>query len=218
MRIHLKLSPNKEIVPFNNQPILTGAIHKWIGENVLHDDVSLYSFSNLMNGEILKKGLNFENGSLWFISSYDNELIKKIISGIRTDPFINYGMEVKEVIIQENPDLSGIDHFKLASPVFIKRTIGNKEKHYVYDDPDSDKFLTDTLKTKMKKVGLIDNSIEIKFDRSYPRAQTKLIAYNNIKNKVNWCPIIIKGDPKTKVFAWNVGVGNSTGIGFGAIQ
>jgi CRISPR/Cas system endoribonuclease Cas6 (RAMP superfamily) len=35
---------------------------------------------------------------------------------------------------------------------------------------------------------------------------------------VNWCPIIIKGKPETKLFAWNVGLGNSTGIGFGAIK
>jgi CRISPR/Cas system endoribonuclease Cas6 (RAMP superfamily) len=29
--------------------------------------------------------------------------------------------------------------------------------------------------------------------------------------------VIIEGKPETKLFAWDVGIGNSTGIGFGAI-
>jgi CRISPR-associated endoribonuclease Cas6 len=45
-----------------------------------------------------------------------------------------------------------------------------------------------------------------------------MIIYKGIANKANWCPVIIKGRPETKLFAWNVGLGNSTGIGFGAIK
>jgi hypothetical protein len=41
--------------------------------------------------------------------------------------------------------------------------------------------------------------------------------YRNISMRVNKCPVIIKGRPETKSFAWNVGIGNSTGIGLGAI-
>ena len=70
----------------------------------------------------------------------------------------------------------------------------------------------------MKKVGLEDDRLEISFDLKYPKAGTKLIDYSGIKNRANWCPVIIKGKPETKLFAWNVGLGNSTGIGFGAIQ
>jgi CRISPR-associated endoribonuclease Cas6 len=64
----------------------------------------------------------------------------------------------------------------------------------------------------------VDDNLEIRFEKNYSKAKTKLIAYNGIKNKTNWCPVIIKGKPETKFFAWNVGLGNSTGIGFGAIK
>jgi CRISPR-associated endoribonuclease Cas6 len=70
----------------------------------------------------------------------------------------------------------------------------------------------------MKLAGLEDDTLEIQFDRENPRATTKLINYKEIKNRTNWCPVIIKGKPETKLFAWNVGIGNSTGIGFGAIK
>ena len=77
--------------------------------------------------------------------------------------------------------------------------------------------MTETLKSKMKLVNLEDETLKIAFDKSYSKAKTKLITYNGINNKASLCPLIIKGKPKTKAFAWNVGIGNSTGIGFGAI-
>ena len=42
--------------------------------------------------------------------------------------------------------------------------------------------------------------------------------YNGVENKASWCPVIVEGKPETKAFAWNVGLGNSTGIGLGAIK
>ena len=41
---------------------------------------------------------------------------------------------------------------------------------------------------------------------------------NGIKNKASICPVIVKGTSEQIAFAWNVGVGNSTGIGFGALN
>jgi CRISPR-associated endoribonuclease Cas6 len=62
-----------------------------------------------------------------------------------------------------------------------------------------------------------DESLKIRFDTSVNGAKTKIIDYRGIKNRVNMCPVIIEGKPASKEFAWNVGVGNSTGVGFGAI-
>jgi CRISPR-associated endoribonuclease Cas6 len=70
----------------------------------------------------------------------------------------------------------------------------------------------------MKLAGIEDNGLSIKFDTDYPRASTKMLNYNGIKNRASWCPVFIEGEPETKLFAWNVGLGNSTGIGFGAIK
>ena len=33
MRLYLTLSKNTTVVPFNNQHLLTGCMHKWLGEN-----------------------------------------------------------------------------------------------------------------------------------------------------------------------------------------
>ncbi len=79
-------------------------------------------------------------------------------------------------------------------------------------------LLTETLKRKLKIAGLPDDKINVSFQSDYSGAKTKIIYYNNIGNKVNICPVIIEGTPEQIAFAWNVGVGNSTSIGFGALK
>lgn len=218
MRIHITTTPSKEIVPFNYQPALTGALHKWIGKNKIHDSLSLYSFSWLKGGQAKKDGLLFESGASFFISMYDNILLKKVIEGIREKPDINYGLEVTDVLIQEDEEFGTRHTFYAASPILIKRRLNGKIKHYTWDDDKAGELLTETLQNKLDTAGIEGENVNVKFDSTYQYAKTKIIKYNGIGNKVNLCPVIIKGTPEQLTFAWNVGLGNSTGIGFGAIK
>jgi len=218
MRILLKIRTTNKIIPFDHQTLLTGSIHKWLGWNEEHGEVSLYSFSRLEGGKNTPKGLQFTSETYFFISSFDPELIKKLIAGIQSDPTMFYGLTVSEIIIQEDPDLSERTLFHVASPIFLKRRVGEKIEHIVYDDVRADGCLKETLLTKMAKAGIADDSFNIRFEKNYPKAGTKKITYNNVQNRASWCPVVIEGKPETKLFAWNVGLGNSTGIGFGAIK
>lgn len=222
MRIHLKISSDGSVVPFDHQKKLTGTIHKWIGEeNIEHGSISLYSFSMLTNGKkgVKGNGLVFEEGTSFFISAYDSGLIKNIVSSIQTDPTLFSGLKVQEIIIQENPDLTDKEYFLVASPVLVKRKMENdKVKHFAYNEKECAIFLAETLQSKMAKVGIVDETLEIAFDQTYFKAKSKVVHYNGVQNKANVCPVIIKAKPETKVFAWNVGIGNSTGIGLGAIK
>jgi CRISPR-associated endoribonuclease Cas6 len=199
--------------------MLTGTIHKWLGnQNKEHGEVSLYSFSWLNGGKAEKKNLVFKDGASMFISAYDSNLLSVLINNIKDIPEMFCGLKVTELIIQENPNFNDSENFAIASPVFIKRKEGDKIKHVLYSEAVAGKYLTETLKTKMAKAGLTDDSLDIQFDTTYKRATTKLINYNGVKNKANWCHVIIKGKSESKAFAWNVGLGNSTGIGFGALK
>jgi len=218
MRLYLILTPNKELVPFNYQEKLVGAFHKWIGRNRIHDDISLYSLSWLDGGKGYKKGLSFKSGACWFISSPDVAMIKRLIKNIQKDPVVAFGMVVKEVVLKETPNFPNRVRFNVSTPVFIKRTIGEREIHYTFNDENVNQLLTETLKSKLKKAGLAIDNIHVSFDVTYPKAKTKLITYKGIKNKANFCPVILEGSPEAIAFAWNVGIGNSTGIGFGALE
>ncbi len=218
MRIHLITTGTKKTIPFNYQHILTGALHKWAGRNIVHDEMSLYSFSWLQGGEPLKNGLAFHQGARYFISSSNDGFIKSIIGGIKADPEIAFNLKVQEIVIQEDPAFKNKEKFHAASPIFIRRHVDGKDIHYSFREKESNKLLTETLKNKLKKAGINNAGVEVSFDDNYPNAKTKIISYNDIGNKVNICPVIIKGSPKQIAFAWNVGVGNSTGIGFGALK
>lgn len=218
MRIHLKIKFSNQTVPFEHQHLFVGTIHKWLGRNEEHGDISLYSFSRLEGGKATKDGLIFEKGATCFFCSFHVGLIKRLISGIQADPTMFFGLSVEELIIEEDPELSNRELFFPGSPIFIKRRNGERIEQIFFDDPRSSEYLKETLLTKMEKAGLVDDSFNIRFDLSYSKAGTKMITYKGIKNKASWCPVIIEGKPETKLFAWNVGLGNSTGIGFGAIK
>jgi len=218
MRLHIKIKTKNQIVPFNHQHLLTGVVHKWLGWNQEHGDLSLYSFSRLEGARTAKDGLLFENQSSFFFSAWDENLVKRLIGGIQEDPMMFNGMQVTEVIMQPTPDLTEKELFYPASPIFIKRQTENNTEHIIYDDPHANQYLKETLANKMHKAGMNDETLDVRFDLSYPRAGTKLITYKNIKNRANWCPVLIKGEPETKAFVWEVGLGNSTGVGFGAVK
>jgi CRISPR-associated endoribonuclease Cas6 len=218
MRIHLRILSNNCIIPFSHQHLLVGTIHKWLGWNDLHGGLSLFSFSRIEKCKANNKGLQLENYSSMFISAFDDEVIKQLISGIQNDQTMFSGLSVTDIMLEEDPDLSTRDHFYVASPILIKRPDGERINHFRFDNEQSNELLKETLVNKMNKAGIVDETFEIQFDKNYPAAKTMLIDYNGIQNRANWCHVIIKGKPETKLFAWNVGLGNSTGIGFGAVR
>lgn len=218
MRLYLSVSANNKIVPFDHLPNLVGALHKWLGGNDIHDRLSFYSLSWLRRGQTLdKNGLVFPNGADWFISAYDTALIKKVVNGILNDPQIAFGMKVTAVTFRETPVFESGTRFRVGSPVLIKRNIDERQKHFTYKEPEADQFLTETFQYKLSKAGLPHTGATVRFDHEDPFAKTKISTYRGIQNKVNYCQVILEGSAEQIGFAWDVGIGNSTGIGFGSL-
>lgn len=218
MRIWLKTTPSTEIVPFNYQSFLVGALHKWLGDNDLHDEMSLYSLSWFDGGEKKGNGLYFPEGAGFFISCPDPTLHQRVVSGVFKDPEIRFGLRVVEITMVTQPVFSERERFVLQSPVLIKRTVGKEMKFFFPQDPEADDLLTETLMHKLRKSGRENLSVRAAFDKEYSNVKTKLVQYKGIKNKATFCPVIVEGDPEAIAFAWDVGIGNSTGIGFGAVR
>jgi CRISPR-associated endoribonuclease Cas6 len=219
MRIYIKLTKTDEVIPYNYQSFLTGAIHKWIGEeNQEHGKISLYSFSWLQNVETDKKGIKTKDGSFFFISTYHDDLIKKLIQGIRKNPNVCFGIKVSDIMIKETPEFTSPCRFEAASPIFVRRLIDGKDHHISYDDKMASEYLTETIQRKLSIAGLPCEGIKIRFDDSYPSPRTKIIKYKDISNRVNICPIIVEGTPEQLAFIHDAGAGNSTGVGFGALK
>lgn len=220
MRIYLTTNKADATIPFDNIPHLVGVLHKWLGSNnSLHGTTSLYSFSWLQGGRKGNGGLYFPKGASFFISAFDGNLIKQIVNEAMERPELFAGMQVEEIRIQNTPLFDRKEeYFSVASPVLIKRKEKDRVKHCLFDDPEANDALTQSMQKKMSIAGIDAAGMSIAFDPGYRSAHTKLVNYNGIKNRANICPVIVKGSPEQIAFAWNVGVGNSTGIGFGALN
>lgn len=219
MRLYIKLSKNKTVVPFSYQHFLTGVVQKWIGpNNEEHGKSGLFSFSWLQNTEAIRNGLMLKNNAYFFISAYNTDLIKKIVKGIVSDPKMFCGIKAIDVQIKTTPMFTYEERFFMNSPILIRQKIGNQWKYLTYLDEDFEFVLTENLKGKLKAASISADGVSVELDKSYAFPQTKLVDYKGINNKTTLAPIIIKGTPEQIALAWEAGLGNSTGIGFGSIK
>lgn len=219
MRIYLKLTKNKQEVPFNYQQLLTGVIHKWLGhQNQIHGQQSVISFSWIQNTEANKKGINLKDHSYFFISAFDVAIIKIIMKGILANPSMFHGIQVKDIQVVDVPTFSNSNRFFMASPVLLKVKDENNVRHVTIEHSDFEEVLTLNFKNKLQKAGISDHDLKISLDPNSSYRKTRLITYKGINNKTSLAPIIIEGNPEQIAYAWCVGLGNSTGIGFGALK
>jgi len=215
----LKLSSNQKIIPFNYQELLTGVIHKWIGEeNEYHGKSGQFSFSWLQNTKANKNGINLDRDAYFFISSSNDTLIKLIVKGILDDPEMFCGVNVTDVQIVEPPEFSNVQKFLMASPVLVKVKDDNTTRHVTIEDEDFEEKLTVSFKNKLEKAGISSKGLTIQLDPDSSFRTTKLVDYKGIKNRTSLAPIVICGNQEQIEYAWSAGIGNSTGIGFGALK
>lgn len=221
MRIHFKTTPNTEKVGFNYQQKMVGRLHKWLGLNDLHDSLSLYSISWLNGGNINedKSGLNFRSGASFFISFHDEDKAKKIVDSGLKDIEIFAGMKVNEIQIQMNPEFKRKSYsFFAVSPILVKKQTEQGIEFLDFRNPEASEIISRVLDKKLKAADIEHNGFNLNFEGLYSKAKTKLVNYRNINNKANICPVKIAAEPHVMQFAWNVGIGHSTGSAFGAVK
>lgn len=217
MRVYIKLNANKTLINYNYQELLTGVIHKWLGEdNEIHGKSAKICFSWLQNTKADKNGIRLTNDSYFFIGAYNTGIVKRITKGVIESPEMFNGVSVKEVILQEPPIFKEIEHFPMASPIFLKRNSDNK--HLTYKDEGFDNKLLENCRTKLEKAGIGVQGFEIELDPDNHYRETKLVTYKGIGNKATVAPVVIKGNQEQIEYLWSVGLGHSTGIGFGALK
>lgn len=226
MRLNLTLSPNTTPVSFDHLHKLTGTLHKWLGSgNDLHDGPSLYSIGWLDGGQGDGGALAFPEGARWRLSFYSDQAAKSVLEGILDDPSVFAGMRVTEAQQQTTPAFSGGYRFSVDAPVVARRRRDDGSREYLlYDDERADQALTRTLRRKMDvaDLGVDPSEAKVRFDRGYDGARTKKATIekdgHEIEHRGSECPVIVEGPSEVSQFAWNVGVGELTGSGFGALQ
>lgn len=222
MRIIIKFTENNTLVPINNQSDINYYIHKCLGNNNnYHDSKNDYSISNLQGGKINedKKHLNFENGGFIAITSKNELFLDSLIGGILDNPVLKWGMEYTHIEFIKEDFIDGWNHFATLCPFIIKKY--SDKKTYTFatiKDSDFHDILKNHLINKLTKtydnIDLTNFDVEIKNHISH---KTKCVMVKNVKNIANQCHVSIFCKKNIAEKIYNLGIGQSTGSGFGTI-
>ena len=245
MRIKVNFSANTSLVP-NNGKVILEYVHRCLGrDNEYHDKASSYSISQLYGGEISKEDsncLNFPNGGYFTVSSQDKDFVNNYLLGLINNPEISYGMKFKNLEHIKEMFMDGWNHFATLSPFVIKVIYGKGEYgfhtlegEYKRVDGkwqncnDSDYNFEDVVKkyliNKLKKINdtidLSDFNVKIdEFDENkvkHNKHKVKKVLVKNVLNFANQCQMSIFCSRGVAEMLYNIGIGQSTGAGFGTI-
>lgn len=221
MRIKVNFTKNTTPVPIVNQAIMNSYTHKCLGpNNKYHDTPSDYCISSLMGGKLdaAEQTLSFEKGGYIIISSLDQEFIDTMILGIIKNQTIGFGMKFCGIDHIQEKFYNGYNKFATLSPFIIKIKEGDESVFVTLHDPDFEEILEEYLKFKINK---IKPNWNLKHFRAYvPDNDThkvKTIMVKNVKNLANQCHVVLDCNKEVAELLYNIGIGKSTGSGFGTI-
>lgn len=222
MRIIIRFTNNNVPVPINNQSDINYYIHKSLGENnKYHDLKNDYCISNLYGGKLTedKKHLNFQDGGYITVTSKNEEFLNDIITSIVGNQTLKWGMEFKMFDFVKEEFVDGWNHFATLSPFIIKKYYDKKNYSFsTLNDSDFVDVVKNHTINKLKKiypdVSLTDFGIKIKQHKSH---KIKKIMVKNVVNIANQCQIDIFCSASVAEKIYNLGIGQSTGCGFGTI-
>lgn len=221
MRIKVNLSATENELPVHNQHIINSFIHRVLGkDNKYHDAKNNYSVSSLQGGTLIKdtENISFKDGGYITISSLETEFINSILVGLYTKPFYN-DMKVTGIEFIDEQLYDGWNHFVTLSPFIIKEYV---DKHtYSFLTIDKSGFQTKVKEYLIKKISKIDANLDLSnFDieiKENINHKVKKVMVKNVINRANQCHISILTNKKVASLLYNIGLGQSTGSGFGTI-
>jgi len=223
MRLKINFSKNLTSVRINNQSDVNYFIYtKCLGKNnKYHNAKNDYSISNLYGGKLNldKKTLSFNNGGFIIISSKNEEFLNDIIKGLYNNDVLFNGMKFINIEFISENFYDGWNYFSTLSPFIIKKYI-SKDKYdfYTFNDDNFNEIITERTKNKLLKINNKLNLSEFKIEiLKHNKHKIKKILIKNVKNYANQCQINIFCKKEVAELIYNLGIGQSTGCGFGTI-
>lgn len=245
MRIKINFSANTSEVPNNNKVVLE-YVHRCLGrDNKYHDQRSEYSISQMYGGELCKNDtnlLNFPNGGYFTVSSQDKDFINKFLLGLINNPEISYGIKFKNIQHIQEDFMDGWNHFATLSPFIIKKILGKDVYSFMTlkgqykrngtkwfcEEPEGYNFQDVVQAYLINKLSKIDPTLDlssfmVKIDEldknkvKHNKHKVKVVYVKNVLNFANQCQVSIFCSKKIAEMLYNIGIGQSTGAGFGAI-
>lgn len=228
MRIKIKFKANESPIEHSvMNSHINGFINKVLGENnKWHGTFSPYSVSGMYGGVLQEdKTIQYPNGGCFVVASSNSEFIGDFLKGLFTleddakilsmsfDGFENYDIK----------PMSDYSIITLDSVYLQKKEKGLKKEVYTFTNCDD--FIERLRENSIKKLireGIPERTAKsIKFSPHHPekwreRFQIyKMMDNHPLANKVSNIKLYVTGSVKARKMLFDLGIGNSTGFGFG---
>ena len=228
MRFKIKLSVNNGdgLLPNNNQYIINSYIHKCIGRNNnYHDAPSNYSISSLQNGilDIKNKNIKINDDSYIIVSSHDTNFIGLLFNGVMSNRNFYNQIIVKSIdLVPDELFYNGYNHFRTLSP-FLMRDKNNKDitKNSFNNLNEMSEYVKERVLNRLIKIkennslNLNLNNFNLKIEWCH---EVKRFVKPGCRGfKTNLCGFTINSSKGVAELLYNIGIGQSTGSGFGTI-
>jgi CRISPR-associated endoribonuclease Cas6 len=215
-------------LPINNQHLVNGFFHKLLGENnPYHDTPSNYSLSSLRGGKLIENNeVNFENGGFILLSTTDQELLSKVLIGSFTNKNFYKDIEISGIeYLPAEKFYNGWNYFRTLTPILLEKN----EDFITLESENFVKELTEQTIRKLKAVNpnlsLTDFEIKILSHPAHKarnlfikkKSNKDLDHYVYVFNRASECHVNIFCNKETAELLYNLGLGKSTGCGFGMI-
>lgn len=231
MRVKFYFSGTKNLVPINNQKELNSYIHTCLGkDNVYHDIFSNYAISSLQGGKLVdNKFLDYSNGSYFYISgdvlgedTTPLDVITKLMDGVVINPELGWGMKFLRFEVGDYKVGEYCDKIQTISPILLKAKVDErKHRSITFQDVNFIEVLTKKCKMKLKYTNMFSDdeidTLDIKLNKVV-NAKVKIVHVGDIFNICSQVRLVVYGNKKIRKTLYSMGLGNSTGSGFGVIE
>lgn len=228
-------------VSFEEAHIIPSAyVNSLFPKNKWHGTRYTRSISSLQGGVMnpLTKKLTFPNNAWFFVSSDDSEFISGVTIGVFSNRNIHKGMTFENVSFadfnchKDKGKSDGFDIIQTISPVKIDVKENGILKCLTLEDEGYLDTLLSQTKNKLRyrasvseEVGswLTDEMIdgihfELCGDINHYKHKKRFIKLHGKPNMCCGMTLKVTGRKETREFLYNIGLGNSTGYGFGAVN
>ena len=222
-RIQIVLSKNTRPVPFDNQKICIGVLHRrWLpSDSNRHEPdkkFSDYAITGLLGGKRNGDFLDFKKGGVIIASSSDTNFIANIIASAKRSSEFEFGMKIIDVRIIQEEIKPGKTKMISLSPILIKE----KGVEYTFESEGVNEIMTEKAKRVIQN---FDPEIDLTDFKIYFSEEPKDIEKRRLanvwlhghKNRCSLSAIFIEGSKEAKEVLYYTGLGNSSGSGFGTL-
>jgi CRISPR-associated endoribonuclease Cas6 len=177
----------------------------------------------LLGSSFNDNAFEFPNGGKIIVSTKDIDMLNTLLSGVSSNPDLKWGMKYTNIDFVDEHIYNGVNHFFTLSPILMKINLGDSQCRYVtIGDADFDEILT---KRTIAKLQAISTKQELKLDlrgfqivsANNSKGRIMKVAVKNVVNKASHTIISVKSNKKVAELIYNLGLGQSTGSGFGCI-